>query len=188
MRRKAFGVYSDNLATVLYSLNKRIKGCEPVMRRRFSVILITTTILVTIIVVYFIRSAEPPDEASPLISIDLESSVPLRGGNITQGMAFTVNLTISSAADKELTVPLGLSLTGLENVGWLPPLAEKEVFSSAFEPNPLILQPHGSSSSLLAVNLAEDAPLGAYVFYVELGNQQETGVEGTSFIVDVNPK
>ena len=68
------------------------------------------------------------------------------------------------------------------------PLTEEEVFSSAFEPNPLILQPHGSNSSLLTVNLAEDAPLGAYVFYVELGDSQETHVEETSFIVDVNPK
>jgi hypothetical protein len=158
------------------------------MRRRFSLIIITTTILVTIIVVFFIRSAEPPDEAPPLIAIDMESSVPLRGGNITQGMVFTVNITISSFADKKLTIPLGLSLEGLENVGWLPPLTEEEVFSSVFDPDQLILQPHGSNSSLLTVNLAEDAPLGAYVFYVELGGSQETRVARTSFIVDVNSK
>jgi hypothetical protein len=67
-------------------------------------------------------------------------------------------------------------------------LTEEEVFSSAFEPNPLTLQPHRSNSSFLTVNLAEDVPLGAYVFYVELGNSQETHVEKTSFTVDVNPK
>jgi hypothetical protein len=103
-------------------------------------------------------------------------------------MAFTVNLTISSVADKELTVPLSLSLEDLGNVGWLPPLTAEEVFNSTFKPNLLILQPHGSNSSLLTVNLAEAAPLGTYVFYIEMGNSQETGVAGTSFIVDVNPK
>jgi hypothetical protein len=158
------------------------------MRRRFILIIIIATILASAVVAFSIRSAEPPDEALPLIAIDMESSVPLRGGNITQGMAFTVNITISSFAGKELTIPLRLSLEDLENVGWMPPLTEEEVFSSAFEPNPLILQPHGSNSSLLTVNLAEDAPLGAYVFNVELGNSQETRVEGTSFIVDVNSK
>ncbi len=158
------------------------------MRRRFILVLVIATILASIVVTFFIRSAEPPDEAPLLIAIDLESSVPLRGGNITQGMAFTVNITISSFSDKELTIRLGLSLKGLENVGWMPPLTEEEVFGSAFEPNPLILHPHGSNSSLLTINLADDAPLGAYVFNVELGDSQETRVEESSFIVDVNPK
>jgi hypothetical protein len=158
------------------------------MRRRFILILITATILVSLVAAFFIRSTEPPDGAPPLISVDLEPSVPLRNGNITQGMAFTVNITLNSFADKELTIPIDLSLEDLKNVGWLPPLTEEEVFSSAFEPNPLILQPHRTNSSLLTVNLAEDAPLGAYVFYVELGNSQETRVEKTSFTVDVNPK
>jgi hypothetical protein len=133
-------------------------------------------------------SAEPHGESSPLITINLEPNVPLRGGNITQGTAFTVNLTVSSVADKELTIPLGLSLKDLENVGWLPPLTEGAIFNSSFVPNRLILQPHGKSSSFLVVRLAEDAPLGTYVFNLELGNSEETHVEGTSFIVDVNPK
>jgi len=90
------------------------------MRRRFILILIITTILASAVVAFFIRSTEPPDEAPPLIAIDLESSVPLRGGNITQGTTFTVNITISSFAGKELTIPLGLSLEDLENVGWMP--------------------------------------------------------------------
>ena len=77
------------------------------MRRKFFLALVTAIILVVAVVaVYFILSGEPPGEASPLITIDLESTVPLRGGNITQGMAFTVNLAISSLADKEVTIPL----------------------------------------------------------------------------------
>ena len=99
------------------------------MRRRFILILIITTISVSLVVAFSIRSTEPPDETSALISAELESSGSLRDGNITQGMAFTVNITISSFADKELTIPLGLSLEGLENVGWLPPLTEEEVFA-----------------------------------------------------------
>ena len=159
------------------------------MRRRVFLALITTIILVVVVVaVYFMLSAEPHGESSPLIAIDLESIVPLRGGNITQGMAFTVNLTVSSLADKELTIPLGLSLKDLENVGWLPQLTEATIFNSSFVPNPLILQPHGKSSSFLVVRLADDAPLGTYVFNVELGNSEDTHVEGTNFLVDVNPK
>jgi hypothetical protein len=158
------------------------------MRRRVVLALITTIILVVVVVaVYFMLSAGPHGELS-LIAIDLESSVPLRGGNITQGMAFTVNLTVSSLADKELTIPLGLSLKTLENVGWLPPLDEATVFNSTFVPNPLVLQPCGQSFAFLTVRLADDALLGTYVFNVELGNSEETHVEGISFLVDVSPK
>jgi hypothetical protein len=159
------------------------------MRKRFFLALITAIILVVVVIaVYFILSAEPQDGSSPLITIDLEYGAPPRDGNITQGMAFTMDLTISSFADKELTIPLSLSLKALENVGWLPPLTEETVFNSTFVPSQLVLQPHGTSSSILVVHLAEDAPLGTYVFHVKLGNSEETNVEGTSFLVDVSPK
>jgi hypothetical protein len=159
------------------------------MRRKLILVLITAIILVVAVVaVYLIRSAEPPGEISPLIAVDLESSVPLRSGNITQGMSFTLNLTINSLADKEMTFPLGLTLKDLENVGWLPPLDEATVFNSTFVPNPLVLQPCGQSFAFLTVRLADDAPLGTYVFNVELGNSEETHVEGISFLVDVSPK
>jgi hypothetical protein len=95
---------------------------EPIMRRRFILILITATILVSLVAAFFIRSTEPPDGAPALISVDLEPSVPLRNGNITQGMAFTVNITLNSFADKELTIPIDLSLEDLKNVGWLSPV------------------------------------------------------------------
>jgi hypothetical protein len=64
--------------------------------------------------------------------------VPFGGGNITQGMSFTIDLTITLLADKELKMPLDLSLKAFENVGWLPPLAEETVFLiQLFLPNPL---------------------------------------------------
>ena len=159
------------------------------MRRRlFFALIIAIILALTVVAVYFIQSVAPPDEASPLIALDLESTVPLRGENITQGMAFNVNVTINSFADEELTIPLGLDLKDLENVGWLPPLMEETVFNSTFVPNPLFLPPHGKGYSFLVVRLAEDAPLGAYVFHVELGNSEDTRVDGIDFIVDVNPK
>jgi hypothetical protein len=144
-------------------------------------------VLLVIVTVFLVRTIEPPAEAPRLIGVDVASGAASEGWNVTRGEAFTVNVTVSSVADKELSVPLGLSLENLENVGWLTPVPAASVFNFTYAPEVLALQPHGSGSSVLTVRLAGDAPLGSYVFYVELGNSQETGVDKASFIVEVNP-
>lgn len=158
-----------------------------VMRKRYRVALITAAILVVVVTVFLVRSVEPPSEAAALIEVTVESGAASGDWNVTRGEAFTVNVTVSSVADKQLSVPLGLSLENLENVGWLSPVPASAVFNFTYAPEVLALQPSGSGSSVLTVDLADDAPLGAYVFYVELGNSQETGVDRASFIVEVNP-
>jgi hypothetical protein len=157
-----------------------------VMRKRYLVALITAAVVVVVVTVFLVRSVEPPAETAALIEVAVESGGASAGWNVTRGEAFTVNVTVSSVADKELSVPLGLTLENLENVGWLSPVPASAVFNFTYSPDVLVLQPHGSGSSVLTVNLAGDAPVGAYVFYVELGNSQATGVDRTVFNVEVN--
>jgi hypothetical protein len=144
--------------------------------------------MASVVVAFYIESTGPDGSGVPLISVGLASSVLSGEENLTQGMTFVVNVTLSSSADKDLTVPLGLSLSSSADMGWLPPVPEETIFNFTYVPNPLVLAPRGSGSSVLTVVLAEDAPIGAYVFYVELGNSQETGLARATFIVNVNPK
>jgi hypothetical protein len=157
------------------------------MRKRYRVALITAAVLVVIVTVFLVRTIEPPAETQALIGVTVESGAVSGDWNVTRGEVFTVDVAVSSVADKELSVPLGLSLENLENVGWLTPVPASAVFNFTYTPDLLTLQPRGRGSSVLTVNLAADAPLGAYVFYVELGNSQETGLDRISFIVEVNP-
>ena len=108
--------------------------------------------------------------------------------NVTQGMSFAVNLTITSKTDKELSIPLNLKLFIIRNsTGWQG-LPEEAGFTFSFEPDLLILESYGSNSSLLSVTIAEDAPVGEYQFSVKTGNWEETHVGGTTIQIDVNPK
>jgi hypothetical protein len=94
-----------------------------------------------------------------LIGVTVESDGASAGWNVTRGESFMVNVTVSSVADKELSVPLGLSLENLANVGWLTPVPASAVFNFTYAPDLLVLQPRGSGSSVLTVDLADDTPL-----------------------------
>jgi hypothetical protein len=103
-------------------------------------------------------------------------------------MSFAVNLTITSLAEKEFSIPLNLTLYIIRNsTGWQL-LPEEVGFTFSFNPDLLILAPYGSNSSLLCVTIAEDAPVGEYQFSVETGNWEETHVGGTTILIHVNPK
>lgn len=109
--------------------------------------------------------------------------------NVTQGSALQVNVTLTSRADQELTIPIeNLTLSGFNNTRWDTSIPQNKVFNYTFSTNQLVLQPHGSNSTVLTINVAEDASLGQYVFTIELGNWQVTHFGGISVIVRVTPK
>ncbi len=158
------------------------------MRKNLRLILAAFLILLSIVIAYFVAinyfASGIPRKPLPLISIDKDPE----NVNVTQGMRFAVNLTITSIADKELSIPLDLNLYIIRNsTGWQG-LPEDTVFTFGFKPDSLTLEPYGSNSSLLTVVLSEDAPIGEYQFSIKTGNMEETHVGGTTIIVDVNPK
>jgi hypothetical protein len=159
------------------------------MRKNVLLILAVSIILLTIIIAYSLNSSSIfapsiPSKPRPLISIGTDP----QNANVTQGMSFAVNLTITSMAEKEFSIPLNLTLYIIRNsTGWQG-LPEEVGFTFSFNPDLLILEPYGSNSSLLSVTIAENAPVGEYQFSVETGNWEETHVGGTTIIIDVNPK
>ena len=159
------------------------------MRKNILIILAVSVILLSIVIAYSLNSSriftpDIPSKPLPLISIDKDP----QNVNVTQGMSFAVNLTITSIAEKKLSIPLNLTLYIIRNsTGWQG-LPEETGFTFSFKPDLLVLEPYGSNSSLLSVTIAEDAPVGEYQFSVETGNWEETHVGGTAIQIGVNPK
>ncbi len=88
---------------------------------------------------------------------------------VAQGATFQINMTSDSLVDEGLQMKFeNISVMTFNNSDWnsaLPP--QEDVFNCTFTPNPLILEPHGTNSSIITVELAEDAPTGRYRFLVE---------------------
>jgi hypothetical protein len=99
--------------------------------------------------------------------------------NVSQGTSFKVNLTITSMAGQlevrmqNLTVTYYYSQVKLgnpidlsdNNFSSIP----KSAFNYSFSINPITLQPIMSNSTIITVNLAEDAPIGQYFIAVRQG-------------------
>jgi hypothetical protein len=98
--------------------------------------------------------------------------------NVTQGSTLKVNVTLISRADQELTIPIeNLKLAGFNNTAWDNPIPQNKLFNYTFSNNELVLQPNESKSTVLTLEIAEDAPLVQYLFYIELGNSQITNLK-----------
>jgi hypothetical protein len=120
------------------------------MKKEILLVLVFSAVLLSIIIAYYVKtnSFTPgiPSKPFPLISIEKEP----QDVNVTQGMSFSVNLTITSKTDKELSIPLNLTLYVIRNSTGRQVLPEETGFSFRFEPDSLIIEPHGSNSSILS--------------------------------------
>ncbi|MEM2110889.1 MAG: hypothetical protein QXX08_03315 [Candidatus Bathyarchaeia archaeon] len=119
-------------------------------------------------------SFKPP----PLLDIGLS---PWENISATQGGSCQINITLSSKSDKnEFTIPLKLVLArymGAKSIDQ----AEKTL-SWIFNPNPVVLKPKETKSTVLTINVAEDAPSGEYIFLIEVN---QGGLCGATFTLTV---
>ena len=125
---------------------------------------------------------------NPLLDVNV-SSLGEEDMNVTQGSTLQVNVTLTSLTVQELTIPIqNLTLSGFNNTSWDNSIPQNELLNYTFSTNQLVLQPHESTSVVVTLEIAEDAPLVQYLFTVELGNSQVTHIGGISIIVGVTPK
>jgi hypothetical protein len=128
--------------------------------------------------------------------------------NITQSSSIKINVTLSSLSKQtEFTIPLYLSVGAFQNQPFTkvitsPPTpypalpwpshddspAAPKPFEASFDPNPLILKPNESKTTILTITALEDAALGTYTMLVEMGNWEQTGLGGATFQLTVVPK
>jgi hypothetical protein len=132
----------------------------------------------------------PPSTPVPLYSCNIVplnpavTNVPGFGtgamDNVTQGTRLQVNLTFTSRTDQQLAISIeNLMVTYYNSTvdyhRWVDTnnnysLLQTKVFNYSLSLNPLTLQPDMSNSTILTINLAEDAPTGQYSLDIHLGN------------------
>jgi hypothetical protein len=165
---------------------------------------------------FFPTREAPLDEIGyhtlPLLDVTLSQYPETSSTNyfrITKGETLKINLTVSSLSnDKEFTLPLYLSVGAFENeplpssimITSPPPpypdlpypsydvsITAPKPFEASFDPNPLIIKPDESATSLLTITTLEAAEEGTYTMFVHLGNSEETGLSGATFHLTVMP-
>jgi hypothetical protein len=152
------------------------------------VIIVLLAIIVSAVLILKTSPSTPFSTPCPLIDGNV-SSLGSEGMNVTQGSTLQVNVTLTSFADQKLTVPIeNLKLAGFNNTAWDNSLPQNELFNYTFSNNELILQPYESKFVVLTLEVAEDAPLVQYLFYIELGNWEVTHFGGIGLTLRVAPK
>ena len=163
------------------------------MKKHFLIVGVILIVTAVFIVVYEdFRNRQIISERGDAIYHDpplLDANLSTWRENVTQGSTLKVNVTLISRADQELTIPIeNLKLAGFNNTAWDNPIPQNKLFNYTFSNNELVLQPNESKSTVLTLEIAEDAPLVEYLFYIELGNSQITQLEAVSLTIGVTPK
>jgi hypothetical protein len=86
--------------------------------------------------------------------------------NVTQGESFQINVTITSFLNKTITFTPEVQLAGYGNAAWDSSKDSHKVYNATFNQEQLVLEPNVKVSTILTFNIAQDAPLGRYLFYV----------------------
>jgi hypothetical protein len=140
-----------------------------------SIILIV--IVIVGLVVYFdyssIRNKSPAGTPPLLYSNNFPQPI-----NASQGTTQQVNLTLTSYQSPEIAIPIeNIMIAGYTSAiyygfnGTSPwsTSAQETVFNYSFSLSQLILQPNMSNSTIITINLANNAPLGSYSLDIHLG-------------------
>lgn len=100
--------------------------------------------------------------------------------NISQGLKLQVNIIFTSIGDQSLTLPIeNLKVTYYNNNvdlhKWINDngnysLLQQQAFDYQFIPTLVTLQPKMSNSTILTMNIAQDAPTGQYSIEINIGN------------------
>ena len=100
--------------------------------------------------------------------------------NASQGTTQQLNLTLISWHSPKISIPIeNLKITAYNSTvdfsnswdssRWNTTVSQGAVFNYSFSLSQLVLQPNGSNSTIITVNLANNAPVGRYTLELSLG-------------------
>jgi hypothetical protein len=182
------------------------------------VLAIVLVSLIAVASYYFFPAQEAPPNGviyhtPPLLDVRLSQysdSTENFKFNVTQGETIKINVTSSSLSnDTEFTIPLYLSVEAFEN----QPLSSSilitsppspyptlpypsyedsstapKPFEASFDPNPLIIKPDESVTSILTAITLEAAEVGTYTLFIHMGNSEQTGLASATLQITIMPK
>lgn len=93
------------------------------------------------------RNTVPDDKGFIPLHIYFENGI--KNITIAPGSTASVNVTLTSNLDKEITVTINPTLAALKNPPW---------FNATLQPNPVILKAYGTNSTTLTIHLTEETP------------------------------
>jgi hypothetical protein len=105
--------------------------------------------------------------------------------SVPQGSTITVNITVNSILDKEMSITFGnLTIENLMGINLSPIENQRHIFNFTFNPEPLIVAANASSTGFLTVTFAKDAPTGQFQmdYYVKSDGHFPTG---SSFLLNI---
>jgi hypothetical protein len=98
--------------------------------------------------------------------------------NVTQGSNLRINVTIMSTGPEELVFIRDIQVwwynARINLCTWgSPPIGngsmiQASAFNYTSSPNPVSLQPSKSNSTIITLNIKDDAPVGQYSMYINL--------------------
>jgi len=86
--------------------------------------------------------------------------------NVTQGQIFQINLTITSFLNQTTIFTSNIDLAGYGNAAWDTSQDSHMIFNATFSQKNLTLGPQAKESTLLTIYMAQNAPTGKYLFYI----------------------
>lgn len=154
------------------------------MKKKISIA--SAVLIVTIVVILLSASlSSNPHKVTPIGTPPLQyiCSFSPSGGviaNATQGSTQQINITLKSTTGQQITVPIeDLKMTyyspTVDLNNWINtdndtyPALQAKAFNYSFSLYQLTLQPQMSNSTILTINVADDAPLGEYFFFIDFG-------------------
>jgi hypothetical protein len=109
--------------------------------------------------------------------------------NVSQGLSLQVNITFTSKTSQQIVIPVeNLKVTYYNSTvdlhRWINTndnysLIQQQAFNYSLSLNQLTLQPNMSNSTILKINLAQNAPLGQYSIEINIGNIKVISSNGT---------
>ena len=99
-------------------------------------------------------------------------------------MSLKVNMTFNSLTDQPIIIPVeNLSVSYYNSTGnlhsWINgndnySSIQQQVFNYSFSLNQVTVQPYTSNSTILTINLVQNAPIGQYSLEINLGKPEVT--------------
>ncbi len=159
------------------------------MKRKTSLTALVVILAVIVSIGLFLTVFRPHPASTPVVSFSHSmSTLNTKDMNVTQGATVQVNFTFTERFDIPVTIPLEslkiVSYKDTINLNWQAPwnlsIVQERVFNYRLSPNQLTLQPLMSNSTVLTINLADNAPIGSYELALTTGKIKDE-ISGESF-------
>ena len=145
-------------------------------------------VVVTSVYLYYNSNNRPASTPAVMYTSNISPTISLQttGGisnviNVSQGATQQINLTLTSLYSSQIVaIPIenlrllaynsAIDYKNWDTSNWNTSIVQEKVFTYSFSLSELTLQPNMSNSTIITLSLTNNAPLGRYALWVNLGD------------------